>query len=70
MGIVNDSKNLSYTYIEKTVYDIAREFADPRVYMLIKRKMDSIPKPKDNKKKPKQKKKEKKKPKDGEVVSC
>jgi hypothetical protein len=36
--------------------------------MLIKKKMDSIPKPKDGKKKAKPKKKEKKKPKDGEVV--
>lgn len=56
--------------IGKTAYDIAREFADPRVYLAVKTKFDSLPKPKDGKKKPKKAKKpeKKKKPKkDGEV---
>lgn len=39
--------------------DIAKDFADPRVYLAVKNKFESIPKPKDNK--PKQKKKPEKK---------
>lgn len=46
----------------KSVFDIAREFADPRVYKAVKTKMDTLPKPKDGKKpKPKKKKEVKKK---------
>lgn len=50
----------------KSVFDVAREFADPRVYTAVKAKVDSLPKPKDGKKqKPKKKQKEKKKQKAG-----
>lgn len=45
----------------KTAYDIAREFADPRVYLAVKNKFDSMPKPKDGKKKAKKKPEKKKK---------
>lgn len=46
--------------IGKTAYDIAREFADPRVYLAVKTKFDALPKPKDGKKAKKTKKPEKK----------
>ena len=48
---------------------MAREFADPRVYQVIKAKFASLPKLKDNKKKAKpKKKKENKKNKDDEPI--
>ena len=43
---------LSQTNMQgKTAFDIAKEFADPRVYFTVKNKIDSLPKPKDPKKK-------------------
>ena len=50
----------------KTAFDIAKDFADPRVYLIVKNKFESIPKPKDGKKSAK-KKETKKKKKDPEV---
>lgn len=54
----------------KSAFDLAKDYADPRVYFAVKNKFESLPKPKDGKKK---KKKPKKKPaqkkKKDEVVS-
>ena len=44
----------------KTVLDIAREFADPRIFLSVKNKVESIPKPKGDKGKGKDKAKKKK----------
>ncbi len=51
-----------------TVMDVAKQFADPRVYQLVRKKFDSLPKPKDNKKKQKSKAKKKNEKKKGEVI--
>ena len=51
----------------KTAFDLARDFADPRVYYAVKNKFDLLPKPKDGAKPKPKKKPEKKKPKKGEV---
>jgi ankyrin repeat protein len=54
----------------KTAYDLAKEFADPRVYFTVKNKFDSLPQPKDGKKKgekPKKKPADKKKKKAADV---
>lgn len=56
-----DLITLKFSFKGKTVYDIATEFADPRVYMTIKAKFDTLPKPKDGKKPNAKKKPEKKK---------
>lgn len=47
-------------FLGKTAFDIAKDFADPRVYLAVKNKFDSIPKPKDAKAKPKKKPEKKK----------
>jgi ankyrin repeat protein len=44
-----------------TVLDIAKEFADPRIFLAIKAKVDLMPKPKGDAKKAKDKAKAKKK---------
>ncbi len=51
----------------KTAYDIAKDFADPRVYFAVKNKMDSLPVQKDNKKQKKKVDKKKKKDNNAEV---
>ena len=53
--------------VGKTAFDLARDFADPRVYYAVKNKFDLLPKPKDGAKPKPKKKPEKKKPKKGEV---
>jgi hypothetical protein len=45
----------------KTAFDLAKDFADPRVYFAVKNKFESLPKPKDNKKNKKKPEKKKKK---------
>ena len=45
----------------KTAFDIAKEYADPRVYYAVKNKIESLPKPKENKKQGGKKKNDKKK---------
>ena len=53
----------------KSAFDLAKDYADPRVYFAIKNKFDSMPKPKDGKKKKKAKKKKpQKKKKKAETV--
>jgi ankyrin repeat protein len=52
----------------QTAFDLAKDFADPRVYLAVKSKFELLPKPKDGSKKAKAKKKpEKKKKKDEQV---
>ena len=50
----------------KTAFDLARDFADPRIYFAVKNKFDSLPKPKDGAKPKPKKKPEPKKKKKGE----
>ncbi len=45
----------------KTAFDIAKDFADPRIYLTVKNKFESLPQPKDKNKKNQKKKQEKKK---------
>ena len=53
---------------QQTAYDLAIQYADPRVFYAVKAKFDTLPKPKDGKKKrPKKKEKKKKKKGDEEV---
>lgn len=50
--LMEKGAKLSQTNMQgKTAFDIAKEFADPRVYFTVKNKIDSLPKPKDPKKK-------------------
>jgi hypothetical protein len=51
----------------KTAYDIAKDFADPRVFFAVKNKIDSLPVQKDNKKQKKKVDKKKKKDNNSEV---
>lgn len=37
-------------WLGKTVLDIAKEFADPRIFLSVKNKVESLPKPKGDKK--------------------
>jgi ankyrin repeat protein len=52
----------------KTAFDIAKDFADPRIYLAVKNKFESLPQPKDKNKKKEKKKPEKKKKKDDAPV--
>jgi ankyrin repeat protein len=51
----------------KTAFDLAKDYADPRVYFAVKIKFDALPKPKDKNAKKAKKKPEKKKKKDENV---